>query len=74
MLCLGILLMICFPDSQRTSPSDSFCQVYSRVLQEPADAAGLRTSTDGVRRRTAANDVNYRCLCEGWKDPICKRG
>lgn len=71
MVCLGLILMFCSTNSPATS--DSFCQVYSRVLREPLDAKGLNNASDGVRRRTAANDVNYRCLCEGWKNPVCER-
>ena len=53
--------------------SDSFCSTYQRVIVAPGEAAEVARASGGVKRRIGANDVTYRCLCEKWDNPICKR-
>ena len=71
MLCVGLILMFCSPSSP--SPTDSFCSIYERVIRENTDAISLKGASDGVKRRTATNDTVYRCQCQGWDNPICKK-
>lgn len=56
----------CTPDE-----IDSFCTAYQKVIIEKGD--GAIKAPLGVRIRLAANEVNYKCLCEGWKDKLCER-
>ena len=68
MICLGLILMWC---STATPPAtDSFCSAYQKVVQAAGD--GAIKASDEVRRRIAANEIVYRCQCEGWKSPRCK--
>ena len=68
MICVGLFIMFC----QMPAPAvaDSFCAVYQKVVRAPSDGA-IRAG-DGVRRRIAANEVVYRCQCDGWKSPRCR--
>jgi hypothetical protein len=68
MLCVGLLLAYCF--SPPAISTDSFCSVYNRVIVEQGDSAISARGT--VKRRIAANDVTYRCLCTGWKNKLCE--
>ena len=68
MLCFGLLLMFC--DTPKPSAVDSYCQSYQRVIRAPAESA--INAPLSVKQRIAANDVTYRCLCEGWENPICR--
>lgn len=69
MLCFGLLIMFC--DQPKTVPIDSFCTSYERVIRNRGD--GAITAPLSVKQRIAANDVVYRCTCQGWTDPICRR-
>lgn len=71
MICLGLILMFCSTNSAKTI--DSYCAVSERLLRSPIDSAYVKGAPDGLKRRIAAADVNYRCQCEGWDNPICKR-
>ena len=42
-------------------PTDSFCQVYNRVVVAKGD--GAITATAGVKRRLLANELTYRDQC-----------
>jgi len=42
-------------------PTDSFCQVYSRVVIAKGD--GKITATSGVKKRLLANELTYRDQC-----------
>lgn len=70
MLCVGLLFAYCFSPPVSTS-TDSFCAVYERVIIENGD--GTINARPAVKRRLAANEVKYRCLCTGWKNPVCQR-
>lgn len=50
---------------------DSFCQLYQKVIAQKGD--GTIQATDGAKRRIAANEVAYRCLCLKWDDAACKQ-
>ena len=67
-----LTLMSSCADSSRVSPvaSDSYCQSYQKIIREKGD--GKMTASPGVKRRVAANEITYRCLCEGLVDPLCK--
>lgn len=62
-----ICIFVCIDDD---APAvNGFCQAYSRVLRAPGESTkGLSLA---LRKRIAANDVLYRCACEGWTNPIC---
>jgi len=51
---------------------DSYCQVYGRVILNPADARIVKAVPDPVRKRIEFNDALFRCTCQGWQHPICK--
>jgi hypothetical protein len=67
--CLGFLVYF-----QCSTPKpvviDSFCSSYQRVIRSPADAA--ISGPLAPKQRMAANEITYRCTCEGWKSPLCK--
>lgn len=42
-------------------PTDSFCQIYNRVIVAKGD--GSITATAGVKRRLLANELTYREQC-----------
>jgi hypothetical protein len=42
-------------------PTDSFCQIYNRVVVAKGD--GAITATAGVKRRLLANELTYRDQC-----------
>lgn len=69
MICVGILFAYCF--AQAPSAVDSYCQAYQQVIVQKGD--GSIQASVGVKRRLATNEVTYRCLCENWNNPICKR-
>lgn len=52
--------------------TDSFCSSYQKIIQQRGDASIMANTN--VKKRIAANDVTYACVCEGWKDPICSKG
>lgn len=43
-------------------PTDSFCQVYNRVIQQKGD--GAITATSSVKKRLLANELIYREQCK----------
>lgn len=63
-VCLGILLMYCFPVSGGVTV-DSFCTVYQRVVV--AKGEGKIVASDAVKRRIIANELLYRQTCNGAK-------
>lgn len=52
---------------------NSYCSVYQRVIRNEQEGASLHAAARPVKERIAANDSLYRCACEGWDNPICKR-
>jgi len=67
MVCFGLLIMFCEPPKQQAI--DSFCQSYQRIIRQPSESA--IQAPLAVRQRIAANEIIYRCSCEGWKSPLC---
>ena len=67
-----LMSMTSCTDLSRVSPlaSDSYCQSYQKIIREKGD--GKMVASPGVKRRVAANEITYRCLCEGLVDPLCK--
>lgn len=68
--CLGFLFFY-----QCSAPKpvviDSFCSSYQRVIRNASDSA--ISGPLAAKQRLAANEITYRCTCEGWKSPLCKR-
>ena len=62
LLCAGLSLSSC---AARTSPVDSFCQVYNPVVIAKGD--GAITAKSGVKKRILANELTYRDQCETVK-------
>jgi len=57
--------MICFvvlSVSSCQTTSDSYCLVYTKVIQGPGD--GSIQAPLAVKKRIAANEVTYRQLCK----------
>ena len=67
MLCFGLLLMYC--EQPKQPVIDSFCQSYQRVIRQASESA-IKAPL-AVKQRIAANEIVYRCSCEGWKSPLC---
>lgn len=42
-------------------PTDSFCQIYNKVVIAKGD--GAITATSGVKKRILANELTYRDQC-----------
>lgn len=61
-----------FCEIETTPPADTFCRAYERVIRSPADSAVVKSARGPVQQRVTKNDVFYRCVCEGWANPICK--
>ena len=57
LVCATLSLSSC----AHAPPTDSFCQVYNRVVLEKGD--GSITASSGVKRRLLANERTYRELC-----------
>lgn len=51
---------------------DSFCSQYQEVIQKIGD--GTIIASEDVKKRLAANEVNYKCQCKGVKANYCKLG
>lgn len=67
MICFGILVMFC--QVEKAPAVDSYCAAYQKVIR--AAGEGAIKATPEVKRRIAANEILYRCTCEGWKSPLC---
>ena len=66
--CFGFLVFFqC--EAPKPVVVDSYCSSYQRVIRTPADAA--ITAPLAPKQRLAANEITYRCACEGWKSPLC---
>ena len=68
--CFGFLVFFSC-EAPKPVVIDSFCSSYQRVIRSTADAA--ITAPLGPKQRLAANEITYRCTCEGWKSPLCKK-
>jgi hypothetical protein len=58
MVCAGLSLSSC---AHAPPPTDSFCQIYNRVVLQKGD--GAITATSGVKKRILANELTYRDQC-----------
>lgn len=71
--CLILISMTGCGTSMNSShpiASDSYCQTYQKILRVKAD--GEIMANRGVKERILANEVTYRCLCEGAKGKVCE--
>ncbi len=57
LVCTALSLSSC----AHAPPTDSFCQVYNRVVIAKGD--GAITATSGVKKRLLANELTYRDQC-----------
>lgn len=57
LVCAALSLSSC----AHSPPTDSFCQVYNRVVIAKGD--GAITATSGVKKRLLANEYTYRDQC-----------
>jgi len=57
LVCVTLSLSSC----AHAPPTDSFCQVYNRVVIAKGD--GTITATSGVKKRLYANELMYRDQC-----------
>lgn len=47
-----------------------YCALYVPVVA-PTSAAAIKALPSAVKRSIVSNDIKYKCLCTGWKNPIC---
>lgn len=59
LVCAALSLSSC---AHSQPPTDSFCQVYNRVVVAKGD--GSITATPGVKKRILANELTYRDQCQ----------
>lgn len=59
MVCGALSLSSC---AHAPPPTDSFCQIYNKVVQEKGD--GAIAAKPGPKRRILANELTYRDQCE----------
>jgi len=57
LVCAALSLSSC----AHAPPTDSFCQVYNRVVIAKGD--GAITATSGVKKRLLANELTYQDQC-----------
>jgi hypothetical protein len=57
LVCATLSLSSC----AHAPPTDSFCQIYNRVVIAKGD--GAITATSGVKKRLLANELTYRDQC-----------
>lgn len=58
LVCAALSLSSC---AHVPPPTDSFCQIYNRVVVQKGD--GSIAATPGVKRRILANELIYRDQC-----------
>jgi hypothetical protein len=58
LVCATLSLSSC---AHAPPPTDSFCQIYNRVVVQKGD--GTITATSGVKKRILANELTYRDQC-----------
>jgi hypothetical protein len=58
LVCATLSLSSC---AHAPPPTDSFCQIYNRVVVQKGD--GAITATSGVKKRIYANELTYRDQC-----------
>jgi len=57
LVCAALSLSSC----AHLPPTDSFCQVYNKVVIAKGD--GAITATSGVKKRLLANELTYQDQC-----------
>ena len=60
------------PEQQKkieTLSNEDFCNRYQKVIVEKGD--GEIKASVGVKKRLLANELIYKCDCEGSIQPIC---
>jgi len=58
LVCAILSLSSC---AHTSPPTDSFCQIYNRVVIAKGD--GAIAATSGVKKRLLANELTYRDQC-----------
>jgi hypothetical protein len=58
LVCAALSLTSC---AHVSPPTDSFCQIYNRVVVQKGD--GAITASSGVKKRILANELTYRSQC-----------
>jgi hypothetical protein len=58
LVCAALSLSSC---AHAPPPTDSFCQIYNRVVVQKGD--GAIAATSGVKKRILANELTYRDQC-----------
>ena len=58
LVCASLSLSSC---AHAPPPTDSFCQIYNRVVIAKGD--GAISATSGVKKRLYANELIYRDQC-----------
>lgn len=58
-------------DRGRPGATDSYCSTYQKVVRGKGDATIAATTS--VKQAILANEITFRCECEGWDSPRCKR-
>lgn len=59
--------------SWKTNPAaNDYCQRYQEIIIEKGDAN--ITASSGVKKRIAANEIQYDCQCKNLKADYCKLG
>lgn len=62
MLMLGFATLSLSSCATRGAPpTDSFCQIYNRVVVQKGD--GAITATSSVKKRILANELTYKSQC-----------
>lgn len=73
MWCFGLILIM-FCDSHSQSPvSSDFCVTYQKIIQSPLGSVEVKKLATGEKKRVEANEILYRCKCEGWQSPLCPK-
>jgi len=52
--------------------ADAYCATYQKIVR--ARGEGNINATKAVKQRILANELTYKCLCEGFADPVCSSG
>lgn len=58
LVCAALSLSSC---AHAPPPTDSFCQIYNKVVIAKGD--GAITATSGVKKRLLANELTYQDQC-----------
>lgn len=67
-----LLMTCCTSLNQNLNPFSDFCSRYNKVIVEKGD--GTISAKPNVKKRIAANEVDYDCNCKNLKADYCKLG